>query len=605
MRSKRLTAPFAALLCAGLFLAGGEAFADLQTQETVPPPPAVVPLSVAVERGSEAVIRLRTVGTPPRGTRFLIRKGPRNGELRVLKRGDARVVYRHNGGEGGLDEFTYAAQAPGTGVSAAARVRVLVVDPPPALSAPLLVDFGEFAAGESPSRELVIQNAGAGRLAGRVSAPPEITVTGGEVFDLGPAEVKILGLRLSRPKAGHYSATVGIETQLGRHPVPVVAEPFAPFDVSPAELRIAYANGARKGGLRLKSNLPAAGFVEAQGGGAWGLPEMIEIAPGAELELALSPAGDNPGPASGEITFRRGAFERTVRVSAEAVPPLLAVEPDTVLDLGSIDAGVPAGFSFSVSNRGGEEGFVKIVRHAELDIPLAREPFPLAPGGKARVTGSITARRSGPLTRDIIVSMGGQSRRLAVRADARLPKAAAEPARPPAYFLPPEPPPSPVPAYDSGSETAPSWPEALSGPRAAAPRLIERKGRRAVVEWDHFPGADAYNLEQLFLSIREGGLHMEWVPLRTAKITTSGPAARAELADLPDYGWVMLRVRAFKGGEPAAEPSEDLRFLIPRPAFPWGWAAGLAALAGGGVWLLIRRRLAQEADAEGGQFSPA
>lgn len=575
----------------GLFALRDEALADITAKDSPPRPPTVLPVTVEVTRGGEVIISLRTVGVPPRGTRFLIRTAPKKGEVRLVSERVPRVIYRHSG-VGETDEFSYAAQAPGSGVSAAATVRVLIFDPPPKLSAPSILDFGVFTAGESVSRELLIRNSGGGRLVGQISAPPEFRLPENAALDLGPSEVKIFELKLIWPKTGHYSATLGIETQLGRHPVSVVGYPVAPFEVTPAEVNMSYSDGKRTAELRLKSNLSVAGFFEVQGGGDWGLSNLIELGPGAERILQLSARKTNLGAQSGEITIRRAGFSQILRVKAEPVPALLALEPKSRLDLGAIVEGVSHNFLFTLSNSGGEGSFVRITSPSDIYIPQAREPFYLEPGQTAEIIGTIKPTRIGPITREVTVVMGGQNRTLALRADVRPPDTTpSSSSHSPPLFLPPTTPPiirSITQSFEQ-IDTA----EAVPLPRVGTPRLIERKGRRAIVEWPHFPEAEAYALERLLISIKDGGLNMEWVPFLKAKISQNGPSVRANLIDLPEFGWVLLRARAFKNGEPFGEPSADLRFLMPRPTFPWLWVILLLCVAGGLFWRATRRNRTQ------------
>lgn len=183
-----------------------------------------------VVRGGHVEIPLQARGQLGKNIRFLLREPPVHGTLGPLRqtgRDSAAVIYTHRAEDGPVaDRFSYAVQAPGTAVSAAALVEVHVLDDPPRpvfVTAPatagehdagtnrvsrgkeegdlhgndedgeddggLEVDFGNVPAGSGEARrELWVENRGGGTAVGVLELPPPWTVAGAAGFRLGRDE---------------------------------------------------------------------------------------------------------------------------------------------------------------------------------------------------------------------------------------------------------------------------------------------------------------------------------------------------------------------------------------------------------------------------------
>lgn len=238
--------PRAAVLCGLLFCLLPAARADIQLPgkartkgererqkllRKISPPPTPVDATVRLDLGGHAEIVLRATGALGHTVEFLLRAAPVHGAFegapRRLDRDRVAVTYVHRAADGpGHDGFTFAAQAPGTPVSAAGTVDIEVADTaPPSLSVPTNapdlaatpadLDFGAVETGRSTGVTLTLENRGGGLAAGQLDPPAPWAVDGDAVYRLGPGARQAFRVVFRPAGEGSFAETLRVEVQGG------------------------------------------------------------------------------------------------------------------------------------------------------------------------------------------------------------------------------------------------------------------------------------------------------------------------------------------------------------------------------------------------------
>ncbi|MBV9126649.1 MAG: hypothetical protein JO117_01045, partial [Verrucomicrobia bacterium] len=210
----RLKPVFRIIAFAGALAAVPAARADIRLPATRQP--SAQDQTVRLTLGDQVDIVLSGYSGAHGGLDFLLRSNPAHGTLstpRPTGRDTAVVTYSHRAADGpGVDAFTFAVRAQGSAVSAAATVRLQIVDPPPrviVLTDPSEmrsaaganrppVEFGAVKVGEEGHREVTLENAGGGVAFGAVepTAPwsavaaddADLTNNAAPVYRLGRGE---------------------------------------------------------------------------------------------------------------------------------------------------------------------------------------------------------------------------------------------------------------------------------------------------------------------------------------------------------------------------------------------------------------------------------
>ncbi|MFV1995187.1 MAG: hypothetical protein ACC661_07105, partial [Verrucomicrobiales bacterium] len=156
-------------MAAGLVLAVGSAsLADIQRPTATGNVPNAQPVTVRVIRGESVEISLQAATSSTKRVEFMLRSMPGHGVLGEIvidpEKGDlASIVYTASVEKGVTEDlFTFAARHGGGRVSAAAEVRIEILEPVPLLDLPVEVDFGPVFLGDTGAALLVITNRGTG-----------------------------------------------------------------------------------------------------------------------------------------------------------------------------------------------------------------------------------------------------------------------------------------------------------------------------------------------------------------------------------------------------------------------------------------------------------
>lgn len=345
-----------ALACLGVAVGGTvvlprAAWADYKV--TAGRPPSAADRVVRVPAGGSVEIALGGRGSPRQSLQFLLRSAPAHGDLgevRLTGRDTALVTYQHRadpnvGWAAGSDSFTYAVRAEGSAVSAAATVRIEIVEAAPRLivsgvrgsdgrmigvgereNEPLrLLDFGAVTVGQVAQRDLTLQNVGGGIAAGRLEPPAPWEIE--EVAAPGGAEKATHAYRLAHGERQRVSLIFR----------PGVARRF-------------------EGTLRLGGSSAARGSVDetvVQLAGT-GLPEPVPVSPSpvataAANEVAATPQPTTAARAGAEDPERQAQIPSQPSAVVAASPTAAASAPPPVRSV--VESSAPSRNVATVSNR--------------------------------------------------------------------------------------------------------------------------------------------------------------------------------------------------------------------------------------------------------------
>ena len=426
MRLNRLL--LAAALAAALPPAPGAA----QSGKTIWKPPIAVGTNVSVWRGERIQINLRGFhGNNP--VEYTIDRNPRHGSLspitqpdpdRVARSTDGSLVYAHdNSQDSGADEFTFRARGLRGGLSAPAAVRITVMDRPPVLAAPSVLDF-TAAAGEVMTRSLGLTNAGGGVLELECRAKPPFEILGGEFIELDRGQATNILVRYAPTTVGQIDRQgirLGVNDSTGAQ-ITLRGESFAPFEVSAPANDFVLADQARKATVVLQSRgseaqevtitIEPAGLIEVD--------SPVSLPPGGSVDIPLVIPAERKGERQ-EVTaiFSTASHRQDILLIAPPIPPALAVQTDT-LDF------MDARAELVITNSGGVRGSFRInpvagLAFEEGGILDARE-FEVEPGNVKTIALRLDLAQSQEPPTQLNVDLGiGEPQRIPILAPAPTP----------------------------------------------------------------------------------------------------------------------------------------------------------------------------------------
>jgi hypothetical protein len=169
-------------------------------------PPLLPPVDLNVEGRFPVRVVLKTSGIRLSPVKFVIRKEPMFGTLRLLKQvaGDSvEVEYTPPADLSVREDFFWFAASNGAGFSSDTRAHIRIVDIGPRLQVALALDFPATMVGQSSRLPLEVLNSGDQIAKGRmtVEAPWEIE-EGGDGYVLAPGDRKTIGVLFKPAKAG-------------------------------------------------------------------------------------------------------------------------------------------------------------------------------------------------------------------------------------------------------------------------------------------------------------------------------------------------------------------------------------------------------------------
>ena len=342
-----------------LFLAPLEAAKDKALPIT---PSFAKPVKATVFTGSDVTIPL-SANAPVRGTKYLIRSLPRNGELGEIvpsEDGLATVTYRHNARLGvGTDSFTYAVQSPGAAVSSRATVAILVVNRPARIEAPAALDFGNAPVGSSSRRLVTFRNSGGETFSGRmqISSPWESELDRVEIPAGGSANIPIT---FSPDGIRAFSGTWFLEGTGGAR-INLTGSGFVVLDITPPFLSLQETKDGRRSGKLTISNKTADPVeLEFVGPSAIRAIAPLVIAGGGQAEVVIESADDRKFGGRFPLVVKEKRVSATVDLLIPPAPAHIDCEPTSEVVFGTIAPGKSVSREIKIANNGGSAAAVEI-----------------------------------------------------------------------------------------------------------------------------------------------------------------------------------------------------------------------------------------------------
>jgi hypothetical protein len=439
-------------------------------------PPIAVATNVSVWRGDSINITLRGFqGNNP--VTYEIARPPRHGRLsspvqpdpdRVSLSTDGSVIYTHDNSDGSTtDNFTFRARAArGGGVSAPASILITIMDRPPVLAAPAVLDF-EAAAGETMTRKLPLTNAGGDVLEIDLQTKPPFEVLGTAFLELPRGASTNVLIRYAPTVAGEEvreSIRPGLNDSTGAQIV-LRGRSIAPFDVTTTSGDFSLEGKAREGSLTLLSRTTERQeiTVTAEPAGLVELQSPVLLAPGTSVPVALRIPPERKGERQDvRITLATPFHRREITLVAPPVPADLELLPGPLDFTRGNKQDV-----ITVTNAGGVTGRFKLSPVPGLVFsgggPLDAREFAVESGQQTSVPINLDLPAGAEPPVELFVEIGGESSRVPIVA-------------PPA-----EPKPSPV----VGPKISPTPPPAPAKPWKLnqAIRVVDQGGDLRLLDW--------------------------------------------------------------------------------------------------------------------------
>lgn len=407
-------------LCLLPLLAVSQGHADINRPEPKDAggAPAVTARKVEAIRGQPIDIEIS--GTHRSGSlSFIIRNQPKLGKLEgpPVSKTKLSAVVRYiptPGLKGNKDEFTFAAQVPGSSTSEPATVSITISDAAPKLDTLPLVDAGRVVMGLPSSRVFNIKNAGNAPWKATVPAPAGwkwITPAGG-AFSIAQGEDVRCEIACEALAVGNLDQTVPLT---GEAKIQFTARVVPPFTLLPRQLTLTW-NPETK---------TRSGSVEVQNMGnqpltiAAAAPEWAKVAASAEVaadasgKLAVTVEGEYAKEFAGAVKISAGNYSQNVEVKAAAAPAMLLLRAgarsDGGVHFGQLDAEAvkTAKMVLTFKNVGGSEAPLTV---SELrDFRIESPPAPgsnLAPGAETSLTILPPARAAGTFRENLVLRAG-------------------------------------------------------------------------------------------------------------------------------------------------------------------------------------------------------
>ncbi len=557
-----------------------------------PPPPLAKPASVTCFLHEPTEITLSVAGRIIEPMELMIRKAPKEGDLGRIQRVDREtftVIYSPKAAAlVGPDSFTFAAKSSDSPVSAAASVRIQLVERPPALEIPGEVDFGSVFLGESSRREILLKNSGGGFATGglRVNAPWE--VDGNEKFAIagGRTNKIILEFRPIEEREFRDRIILGDEKNVllvkGRGITPV-SWPGEGLVFSPAD------HLAGESEVVLTNNTPIDRVVSIE----W--PEFLKsenpvtIPANHSVRIKAKVTADPAFRFDGTVQIESGSFRRDLPVKVYPAPAKIVSLPPEELKLVTNPTD-PSQKSapLVVKNTGGTETSLSVV----LPSPLRMTPDPstmvIRPGEERDFEILLDDNRNTEFSGKLTIQFPSHpSVELKVTAPASqqtdLPTAQA--LLPLANDFPP-------------SEATPSAAPVADLPQVTKVFLESAEPHEIKISWN-LPSLEhqSFQIERRRIRGAKEGVLVDWVPWEGGVLAAHENRMFARLHGLPANTFWVIRIIPIEADGTFGPPSPG--FQIATPPVPtlhvpwWGWAMGMIAGGFGIRWFWLRLRKQQ------------
>lgn len=561
-------------------------------KEPVPiPPPMAKSLTVSTSTGSPVEIPLAIGGRIVEPMTVMIRKPPRLGrlgEVRRTGRSTATVLYTPDPGTGpGEDRFSFAAQSNDSPVSAAATVRIRLVEDPPRPEFPEQLDFGKVFLGDTAEKNVAIRNSGGGIASWQIKPNPPWSIAGSGSYDVAAGRETVMRLVFAPAEERDFrdriqmapdSKSVLAVSGTGVSPVSWNKEGivFTPQDWETGTTEMKVINQTseeRMLTIEWPDSLKASG-------------ETV-IPPNGEAVLQVQVVGGPQTNFQGEATARSGNFAGRIPIRVFPAPAKLEVKPERLLKLGGHSEKGAKKAQFIVGNTGGSDAPLEILAPADVHItPDSRDLILRA--GQDQVF-EVELHSAEPAPRKIrIQSPACEPLELSLEAPA---SQQAKSPLPVENFL----------SLPQKPVESPAMPASLPGgtPPQEIPSIVSAGPHEIVLKWKlPSPGGSAFRIERRsIVAGSNGGVTFSWIPWQGAKIITGDGIATARLERLAaDSMWTIHVVPLDEKGNPG-QPTPGFQIAtktLARPRIPWWfWPLAAAALtaAAARFWRRHQKRL--------------
>ncbi len=359
--------------------------------------PAVDAKKVEVLRGQTVEITLTGKTSSNGDMTFILRSKPKLGTLqpenpKPKSKISATLWYTASPDKkGATDEFTFAAQVPGSSTCEPAKVTIHIIDAAPKLDVPPEVIAKRVILGHPVTRPFSIRNTGNGAWNATVPAPKgwRWTAPRGGAFALAPGAEVNCEIECIAAKIEDLDEVVALH---GDWKIHFTAHVVPPFSVASSQVALAWKGETktRTGSIEITNNDARDITVQTLAPDWLKLPGLLTIVGEKQGTLDLAVEGAFPQSFTGTVKLTSGNYSQSVEVKAAPAPALLTIDagPATA---GGVHFGIltaetlsTAKHTITVSNDGGSEATLKVQvpEFFSLTTPAPPEGVQLQPGAK-------------------------------------------------------------------------------------------------------------------------------------------------------------------------------------------------------------------------------
>lgn len=561
-------------------------------KEPVPiPPPMAKSLTVSTYVGTPLEIPLIIGGRIVEPMTVMIRKPPRLGELGEVRRtgrSTASVLYTPDPGAGpGEDRFTFAAQSNDSPVSAAATVRIELIEEPPHAEFPEELDFGTVFLGDTVEKRIAIRNSGGGIASWLIKPNPPWSIAGSGSYKVAGGRETTMRLVFAPTEERDFRDRI----QMASDAKSVLAVSGA--GVSPVSWNkdgiVITPQDREKGSTEIKVNnqTPEERTLTIEWPEFLKAPGETVLPPNGTAVLQVQVVGGPQINFQGEANARSGNFAGRIPIRIFPAPARLEVKPERVLKLGGHPGNGPQKKAFTVRNTGGSDAPIEILAPPDVHVTPDSRDLILRPGQDQVFEAELHSAQADP--RKIrIQSPACEPVELSLETSA---PQQAKSSLPVENFLslPQKPLESPP--------MVPSLPGKSRGQEI--PEIVSAEPHEIVLRWKlPSPGGSDFRIERRsIVAGTNGGVTFNWIPWQGARITTGDGIATARLEKLAANSlWTIHVVPLDAQGNPG-QPSPAFQIAtkaIARLRIPW-WAwlllAGALIAVASRFWRKRQERL--------------
>ncbi|MEO6847309.1 MAG: choice-of-anchor D domain-containing protein [Chthoniobacterales bacterium] len=306
----------------------------------------------------------------------MIRSSPAHGTLTKIESIDARtskVIYQHTRAHGaGGDSFTYAVQAPNTGVSAAERVTIHISEPASVFDAPNTLTFDDVIIGDSSQKKITLKNLGGGIIKGSLEFPPPWEISDNGSYSLKANQSKSFTITFRPAEAREYRDIISYSNDPARRLL-LAGTGLPPIEVHPPALELPnMQNGKRSALLEIvnigKKPCTAAFIIQPI---FTPIPD-ISLKAGESKKILISTSGKHLSAINSLVQIQCGAYKTNVPVTGFSIPAQLSFNPET-LDFGKVSPGHTYHKTLDITNSGGTP--ITLRTKALSEITLSPDPL--------------------------------------------------------------------------------------------------------------------------------------------------------------------------------------------------------------------------------------